>query len=141
MKNKDFYNLNISELIDLISNFQIKETKLNNQHFSKELNKASKDLEKLLKKKKIRVTSNIIRKIIFVSMTNLLVWESKDEMLLNKKKYYPILKKALQMNSIRNATTNSLMDDFKESDLTRNRVVKFTKTDPLWKKFLIKKLS
>ena len=141
MKNKDFYNLNISELIDLISNFQIKETKLNNQHFSKELNKASKDLEKLLKKKKIRVTSNIIRKIIFVSMTNLLVWESKDEMLLNKKKYYPILKKALQMNSIRNATTNSLMDDFKESDLTRIRVVKFTKTDPLWKKFLIKKLS
>ena len=83
----------------------------------------------------------ILVKIIFVSLSNLLVWESKDEMLLNQKEYYPILKKALQMNSIRNTATNSLMDDFKETDFTRNRVSKFTKTDPLWKKHLIKKLS
>ena len=141
MNKKDFYNLNVSELIDLISNLQIKETKLNNPHFTKELNKASKDLDGLLKKKKVKVTSKIIRKIIFVSLSNLLVWESKDEMLLNQKEYYPILKKALQMNSIRNRATNSLMDDFKGTDFTRNRVSKFTNTDTLWKKHLIKKLS
>ena len=42
----------ISKPYNKKSNFQIKETKLDNPHFTKELNKASKDLESLLKKKK-----------------------------------------------------------------------------------------
>ena len=51
MQNKDFYNLNISELIDLLSNLQIKETKLKKDYYTKEISKVSKDIDILLKKK------------------------------------------------------------------------------------------
>ena len=42
----------MSELIDLMSNLQIKETKLNKLYYTKELGKVSKDINLILKKKK-----------------------------------------------------------------------------------------
>ena len=93
MQNKDFYNLNISELIDLLSNLQIKETKLKKDYYTKEISKVSKDIDILLKKNKTKISAKIIRKIIFVSLSNLIVWEAKDQMISDKKNYYKILKK------------------------------------------------
>ena len=63
MQNKDFYNLNISELIDLLSNLQIKETKLKKVYYTKEISKVSKDIDILLKNK-TKISAKIIRKII-----------------------------------------------------------------------------
>ena len=141
MQNKDFYNLNISELIDLLSNLQIKETKLKKDYYTKEISKVSKDIDILLKKNKTKISAKIIRKIIFVSLSNLIVWEAKDQMISDKKNYYKILKKALQINSIRNTVTNSMMKDFNEYDFTRTRVTRFTKNEPNWKNYLKKKLK
>lgn len=141
MQNKDFYNLNISELIDLLSNLQIKETKLKKDYYTKEISKVSKDIDILLKKNKTKISAKIIRKIIFVSLSNLIVWEAKDQMISDKKNYYKILKKALQINSIRNTVTNSMMKDFNEYDFTRTRVTRFTKNESNWKNYLKKKLK
>ena len=138
---KDYFNYNVSELIDLMSNLQIKETKLNKMYYTKELGKVSKDINLILKKKKIKINAKIIRKIIFIGISNLLVWEYKDIMLRNKKNYNKILKKALEINSIRNSTTNSLMIDFKENETIKKRNVDFTKKDLNWVKYLKKKIN
>lgn len=138
---KDYFNYNVSELIDLMSNLQIKETKLNKMYYTKELSKVSKDINLILKKKKIKINAKIIRKIIFIGISNLLVWEYKDMMLSNKKKYNKILKKALEINSIRNSATNSLMIDFKENETIKKRNVDFTKKDLNWVKYLKKKIN
>ena len=108
---KEYYNFNVSELIDLLSNLQIKETKFLKSSYTKELKNVLADMDLIFRDKKIRLTGKILRKIIFVGMSNLLVWEFKDMMLTDKKNYNRILKKALRINSIRNITTNSLMKD------------------------------
>ena len=138
---KEYFNYNTSELIDLMSNLQIKETKLNKIYYTKELDKVSKDINLILNKKKIRINAKIIRKIIFIGISNLLVWEYKDIMLNNKKQYSRILKKALEINSVRNSITNSLMLDFKENEVIKKRNVDFTKKDLNWVKYLKKKIN
>ncbi|MDA7442176.1 hypothetical protein N8743_02020 [Candidatus Pelagibacter ubique] len=124
-----------------MSNLQIKETKLNKIYYTKELDKVSKDINLILNKKKIRINAKIIRKIIFIGISNLLVWEYKDIMLNNKKQYSRILKKALEINSVRNSITNSLMLDFKENEVIKKRNVDFTKKDLNWVKYLKKKIN
>ena len=68
---KEYFNYNTSELIDLMSNLQIKENKLNKIYYTKELDKVSKDINLILNKKKIRINAKIIRKIIFIGISNL----------------------------------------------------------------------
>ena len=138
---KEYYNFNTSELIDLLSNLQIKETKFLKSSYTKELKKVLNDIDLILKNKKIKVSGKILRKIIFIGMSNLLVWEYKDDMLTDKKNYDNILKKALRLNSIRNNTTNSLMKDFKEFNLTKKRITEFTKKDLKWVSFLKNKID
>ena len=138
---KEYYNFNVSELIDLLSNLQIKETKFLKSSYTKELKNVLADMDLIFRDKKIRLTGKILRKIIFVGMSNLLVWEFKDMMLTDKKNYNRILKKALRINSIRNITTNSLMKDFKEFNLTKKRITEFTKKDQKWVTFLKNKLD
>lgn len=138
---KEYYNFNISELIDLLSNLQIKETKFLKSSYTKELKKVLDDIDLILKNKKIKVSGKILRKIIFIGMSNLLVWEYKDNMLTDKKNYNNILKKALRLNSIRNNTTNSLMKDFNEFNLTKKRITEFTKKDLKWVSFLKNKID
>ena len=138
---KEYFNYNVSELIDLMSNLQIKETKLKKIYYTKELTKISKDIDLILNKKKIKISAKIIRKIIFIGISNLLVWEYKDMMLNDKKHYNKILKKALEINTIRNSITNSLMLDFKENEITKKRVVDFMKKEIDWIKYIKKKIN
>ena len=138
---KEYFNYNVSELIDLMSNLQIKETKLKKIYYTKKLSEISKDIDLILNKKKIKISAKIIRKIIFIGISNLLVWEYKDMMLNDKKHYNKILKKALEINSIRNSITNSLMLDFKENEITKKRVVDFMKKEIDWIKYIKKKIN
>jgi len=138
---KEYFNYNLSELIDLMSNLQIKETKLKKIYYTKKLSEISKDIDLILNKKKIKISAKIIRKIIFIGISNLLVWEYKDIMLNDKKHYNKILKKALEINSIRNSITNSLMLDFKENEITKKRVVDFMKKEIDWIKYIKKKIN
>ena len=138
---KEYFGFNLTELIDLMSNVQIKETKFSEKKYTEELIRLSKDIDIILNKKKIKISAKILRKIIFVSISNLLVWEFKDLMLEKKNHYDKILKKALQLNSIRNTTTNSLMRDFNEYQLSKKRITDFTKKDVKWVNYLKKKLN
>ena len=124
-----------------MSNVQIKETKFSEKKYTEELIRLSKDIDIILNKKKIKISAKILRKIIFVSISNLLVWEFKDLMLEEKNHYDKILKKALQLNSIRNTTTNSLMRDFNEYQLSKKRITDFTKKDVKWVSYLKKRLD
>ena len=64
--------------------------------------------------KKTYLNSKMIRKIILVGTINLLVWELKDNMLNNKRKYNSLLRKALELNTIRNLVFNRMLKNFSE---------------------------
>ena len=141
MKNKE-YNYNISELVDLLTNTQIKEVKFSRKfQYTTQIKQITKELDFFLKKKKIKLTPQIMRKIMFVGISNLLVWEIKDKMLINKKDYYDLLEKALEINVIRNSVTNSMMNDFNEFEFSRNRFTELRKKNKKWVSELMKTIS
>ena len=141
MKNKE-YNYNISELVDLLTNTQIKEVKFSNKsQYTNQIKQITKELDFSLKKKKIKLTPQIMRKIMFVGIANLLVWEIKDQMLINKNAYYDLLEKALEINVIRNSVTNSMMKDFNEFEFSRNRFIELRKKNKKWVTELMKKIN
>ena len=140
MNNKSSnYDYLISELIDLLSIMQIKEIKFNNKRkiYSKQMKNISVDINKLIRNKKIDINGEIIRKIAFVGISNLLVWELKDLMLSNKKDYDKFLQKALELNIIRNKIFNTMMIDFNEFDETRKRNEILNKRKRKWYKSIM----
>ena len=140
MNNKSSnYDYLISELIDLLSIMQIKEIKFNNKRkiYSKQMKDISVDINKLIRNKKIDINGEIIRKIAFVGISNLLVWELKDLMLSNKKDYDRFLQKALELNIIRNKIFNTMMIDFNEFDETRKRNEILNKRKRKWYKSIM----
>ena len=140
MNNKSSnYDYLISELIDLLSIMQIKEIKFNNKRkiYSKQMKDISVDINKLIRNKKIDINGEIIRKIAFVGISNLLVWELKDLMLSNKKDYDKFLQKALELNIIRNKIFNTMMIDFNEFDETRKRNEILNKRKRKWYKSIM----
>ena len=140
MNNKSSnYDYLISELIDLLSIMQIKEIKFNNKRkiYSKQMKDISVDINKLIRNKKIDINGEIIRKIAFVGISNLLVWELKDLMLSNKKDYDKFLQKALELNIIRNKVFNTMMIDFNEFDETRQRNETLNKRKRKWCKSIM----
>ena len=141
MKNNE-YNYNISELVDLLTNTQIKEVKFSNKsQYTNQIKKITKELDFFLKKKKIKLTSQIMRKIMFVGIANLLVWEIKDQMLIKKNAYYDLLEKALEINVIRNSVTNSMMKNFNEFEFSRNRFTELRKKNKKWVTELMKAIN
>lgn len=134
------YEPNISELIDILSILQIKEVKAikNNKNIKKQIKNTRSDLKILLKNNQTKLDSKFIRKIFLVGIINLLVWQLKDNMLVESKNYNKYLKKALELNTIRNAAFNIMMKNFNEFDKTRMRNETLGKTNRKWHKFLLK---
>ena len=137
------YEPNISELIDILSILQIKEVKVfkDKKDINKQIRNVRSDLKKLLKNNQINLDSKMIRKIFLVGIINLLVWQLKDDMLIEPKKYNKYLKKALELNTIRNAAYNIMMKNFNEFDETRMRNETLGKINRNWHKFLIKRVK
>ena len=137
------YQPNISELIDMLSILQIKEvkSKKNLKNIKNQISNIKDNLNFLLKRKKNKLNSKMIRKIFLVSIINLLVWQLKDDMLLETKKYNKYLKKALELNTIRNSVFNLMMKNFDEFDETRIRTETLCKTNRNWHKILIKSVK
>ena len=137
------YEPNISELIDILSILQIKEVKVfkNKQNIKKQIKNARSDLKILLKNNQTKLDSKMIRKIFLVGIINLLVWQLKDNMLIESKNYNKYLKKALELNTIRNAAYNIMMKNFNEFDETRMRNETLSKINRNWHKFLIKRVK
>ena len=83
----------------------------------------------------------MIRKIFLVGIINLFVWELKDDMLIDQAKYNKYLKKALELNTIRNAAFNIMMKNFGEYEETKNRTEILGKTNRKWHEFVIKSVK
>ncbi len=128
--NKFFYKYSVSELIELLTINQIKETK-----FQKDSKKYKKIISTLInqlktqyiKKNEIKFNSPFISQIIFISISNLEIWNIKDQMLIDKKNYSKLLYRAMELNCIRNIISNNINKKFKNNDQTKNKIIFFVK--------------
>lgn len=105
----------LAELLDRLTVTQIKQALLGDKkkEFANEMQKISHDMDLIIAKNEIRLTSKIIRIIVLISQMNLHIWKNKDlmqENLGNDEEYLRLLKLAHQLNGIRNDMKNRLLD-------------------------------
>ena len=101
----------IADLIDSLSIDQIKEIKLGNkQSYALEMKKISHDIDILISQKQIKLTARLIRMVIILAQINLFIWNNKDQMQKDPKRYNQLLKLAHQLNGIRNRIKNLLLE-------------------------------
>lgn len=123
------YKHTVSELIELLTIFQIKEIKLKKQSTKNKqmINSLSNQLRREIKKKKKNLNSNLIAQINFIAISNLEIWNLKDKMLDDKKNYSDLLFRAMELNCIRNIISNSINKKYKYNDQTKDKVTFFVK--------------
>lgn len=120
------YFLPLSELIDRLTVTQIKLNILNGEidDYLDEIDKLSHDIDLIIAEKELSLTSDLIKKIIALAQINLHIWKNKDLMqdnLGNEEKYLKFLKRAHQMNGIRNQLKNGILGYEGIQDLSQIR--------------------
>lgn len=104
----------LSEIIDRMTVTQIKLNLIQNGKvdFESELRRLSNDIDIILGEKNIPASSELIYSIVMLSQLNLHIWQNKDEMQLNLENepiYLSLLKKAHQLNGLRNQIKNRIL--------------------------------
>lgn len=120
------YFLPLSELIDRLTVTQIKLNILNGEidDYLDEIDKLSHDIDLIIAEKELSLTSDLIKKIIALAQINLHIWKNKDLMqdnLGDEEKYLKFLKRAHQMNGIRNQLKNGILGYEGIQDLSQIR--------------------
>jgi hypothetical protein len=105
----------MSELIDRLTVTQIKENLLGDESgdYFAEINKLINDIDLIISDKKVPLSGELIRAVVMMSQINLHIWRNKDlmqENLDNESEYLSYLKKAHQMNGVRNILKNYLLE-------------------------------
>jgi hypothetical protein len=105
----------MSELIDRLTVTQIKENLLGDESgdYFAEINKLINDIDLIISDKKVPLSGELIRAVVMMSQINLHIWRNKDlmqENLDNESEYLSYLKKAHQMNGVRNHLKNYLLE-------------------------------
>jgi hypothetical protein len=105
----------LSELIDRLTVTQVKLNLLdvNSEDFTAEVTKLVNDINLIVEEKKIEISGELVRAIVMISQINLHIWRNKDlmqENLENESKYLSYLKKAHQMNGVRNILKNYILE-------------------------------
>ena len=105
-----------AELIDRLTVDQIKEVLLPEIKIAAadEMEKLCHDIDLLIEERELKLSSRIIRIIIALSQLNLHIWRLKDHMQEDRMHYDEQLKKAHQLNGIRNQLKNILLEEGKE---------------------------
>jgi hypothetical protein len=116
----------LSELIDRLTVTQVKLNLLegSSEDFSTEVTKLINDINLIVKEKKIEISGELIRAIVMISQINLHIWRNKDlmqENLENEPEYLSYLKKAHQMNGVRNLLKNYILGLEGISDVSQLR--------------------
>jgi len=101
----------MSELIDRLTVTQIKENLLGDESgdFYTEIKKLINDIDLIVSEKNVSLSGQLIRAVVMISQINLHIWRNKElmqENLGNDTKYLLYLKKAHQMNGVRNLLKN-----------------------------------
>ncbi|MFM1986737.1 MAG: hypothetical protein RIS18_954 [Actinomycetota bacterium] len=104
----------LSELIDRLTVTQIKLNLIpgNSEDFNSEVKKLINDINLIAKEKKIEITGELVQAIVMISQINLHIWRNKDlmqENIENESQYLSYLKKAHQMNGVRNLLKNYIL--------------------------------
>jgi hypothetical protein len=105
----------MAELIDRLTVTQIKENLLGDASgdFYAEISKLVNDIDLIISEKKVPLSGQLIRAVVMMSQINLHIWRNKDlmqENLENESEYLLHLKKAHQMNGVRNLLKNYLLE-------------------------------
>ena len=105
----------MAELIDRLTVTQIKENLLGDDSgdFYAEISKLVNDIDLIISEKKVPLSGQLIRAVVMMSQINLHIWRNKDlmqENLENESEYLLHLKKAHQMNGVRNLLKNYLLE-------------------------------
>lgn len=117
------FTLPLAELIDRWTVDQIKEVLLPRQSKSvkKEIKSLSASVDDILKNKKIEFNSRLLGILIALSQINLHIWFLKDRMQEDKRKYSSFLKRAHQLNGIRNQLKNILLYETGDLEPSKKR--------------------
>ena len=104
----------MSELIDRLTVTQIKQNLLGDESddFYAEITKLINDINLIIDEKDLKLSGQLIRAIVMMSQINLHIWRNKDlmqENLENETAYLAYLKKAHQMNGVRNLLKNYIL--------------------------------
>ena len=104
----------LSEIIDRMTVTQIKLNLIDSgkADFESELKRLSNDIDIILGEKDIPASSELIYAIVMLSQLNLHIWQNKDEMQLNLENesiYLSLLKRAHQLNGLRNQIKNQIL--------------------------------
>lgn len=105
----------MSELIDRLTVTQIKENLLGDESgdYFAEITKIVNDIDLIISEKNVPLSGQLIRAVVMISQINLHIWGNKElmqENLENEPKYLLYLKKAHQMNGVRNLLKNYLLE-------------------------------
>jgi hypothetical protein len=105
----------VSELIDRLTVTQIKENLLGDESgdYYAEIKKLVNDIDLIISEKNFPLSGQLIRAVVMLSQINLHIWRNKDlmqENLENESDYLRYLKKAHQMNGVRNLLKNYLLE-------------------------------
>ncbi len=109
---KRYYVPTFDELIDRLSIDHIKKvfSSKKDEALDKEMVNLKKDIDQLLNDYKVEITSDLISKIVLLSQINLHIWELKEKMNNQPDSYDKHLKKAHQLNGLKNQIKNKLMN-------------------------------
>ena len=104
----------LSEIIDRMTVTQIKLNLIESGRvdFKSELGRLSNDIDIILTERNIPASSELIYSIVMLSQLNLHIWQNKDEMQLNLENepiYLSLLKRAHQLNGLRNQIKNRIL--------------------------------
>lgn len=112
-----------AELIDRLTVDQIKEVLLPEIKITvaDEMVKICHDVDLLIEERELKLSSRMIRIIIALSQLNLHIWQLKDQMQEGSVYYDEQLKKAHQLNGIRNQLKNILLQEAKDKEKSAQR--------------------
>jgi hypothetical protein len=110
-------------LVDRMAVDQIKEILLPNLKCAVkgEMKDLCHDIDLIIKKKKLQLNSRFIRIVIALSQLNLHIWNLKDRMQRESKRYDEHLRLAHQLNGIRNQLKNLLLIETKDMNKSAER--------------------
>jgi hypothetical protein len=106
-----------ADLLDELTIVQIKQVMLpeGRASFTERLDSLSHDLDLLIKKHDIKLSSKLIRIIVVLAQMNLHIWHNKEKLHANEPEYDRHLKLSHQLNGIRNQMKNLMLEEAGES--------------------------
>lgn len=130
---KRYYVPTFDELIDRLSIDHIKKvfSPKKDEALDKEMANLKKDIDQLLNDYKVEITSDLISKIVLLSQINLHIWELKEKMDNQPDSYDKHLKKAHQLNGLKNQIKNKLMNHTENSEKKNRTLHTNTDTDSM----------